>query len=165
MGHEIVPISSKTSANFLTAFHASMTPFKTREMGSLENWPLLGWGVLGWRGSICYLFCSFILPNIKKLVMLVLLDGEEVIWGGASWEVLLLVWPGAFGSLGRLQTSSRPCRFVLDIIATYPIYPSSPFFLITLPGGVNKFARCQQDDLPLLLDLACIGSILQLTFN
>ena len=32
MGHEIVPISSKTSANFLTAFHASMIPFKTREM-------------------------------------------------------------------------------------------------------------------------------------
>ena len=69
MGHEIVPISSKTSANFLTAFHASMTPFKTREMEQF--------GEL----TVSWLRCARMrfLPNIKKAVMLVLLDGEEVI--------------------------------------------------------------------------------------
>ena len=79
MGHEIVPISSKTSANSLTAFHASMIPFKTREM---EQFGKL---------TVSWLRCARMrmeylppppmrfLPNIKKAVMLVLLDGEEVI--------------------------------------------------------------------------------------
>ena len=37
MGHEIVPISSKTPANFLTALHASLLSFKKRRNWSIHE--------------------------------------------------------------------------------------------------------------------------------
>ena len=55
MGHEIVPISSKTPANFLTALHAWMLSFKKR-----RNWSIHVFYV-DLRG-----FCFCILTNINK---------------------------------------------------------------------------------------------------